>query len=124
MPKDMAPPSGQENKQEQTNFDRLDLARFILACNAQRDRLIPDHQWGEPSWDILLQVYVSQTEHSGFDRNRHTADSTDRRYVDLLEQQGLLEKLPNSADKSLYGLTPPGRKALENWLDFCTMSKS
>lgn len=126
MPKDMAHPPGQKNKQEQTEFDRLHLAKFILECNEQRNSLIPEHQWGEPSWDILLQVYVSQNEQSGLDKSSDPSDMMQHRYVDLLTQQGLLEEisLADSSDGSGLGLTSRGCKALEDWLDFCAVSKN
>lgn len=126
MPRDMAHPSGQKDSPENGKTDRLHLAKFILLCNGQRNSFIPEHQWGEPSWDILLRVYVSQNDQSGLDKIGNTSDMMQHRYVDLLMQQGLLEEIshPNSPDGLKLGLTARGCKALEDWLDFCAVSKN
>ncbi|MEO9566470.1 hypothetical protein [Parasphingorhabdus sp.] len=121
----MAGPFGHKDNQEHEQVDRLQLAKLILLCNDERNSFIPEHQWGEPSWDILLRVYISQNEKSGFDKVRNPSKMMQHRYVDLLMQQGLLEEIspPNSPDGPTYGLSSQGCKALEDWLDFCAVSK-
>lgn len=100
-----------------------DLAKVILLQNRKRHRFLPQLDWGEPSWYILLDLFVSEVE--GDETNvkavahrNNIPESTTRRYVELMIERKLVSHLPSAADilDPEMVLTPTAKTALRNWI--------
>lgn len=109
-----------------SNFDvaKLDLAKLILDSNRKRNLYIPQFEWGELPWDILLMAYVSLIDQTNFTiktigKKTNAPHSLIERYVNLMTQSCLLQT--ESAfilkDEASIHLTTEGKRALDGWLD-------
>lgn len=100
-----------------------DLAKLILHQNRKRHRFLPQLDWGEPSWYILLDIFVSETEGDetslrAVAHRNNIPESTTRRYVDLMIERNLIAHLPSDGDvldREMI-LTPTAKTALKNWI--------
>jgi DNA-binding MarR family transcriptional regulator len=100
----------------------LARARQILAHRRRRHELFGKELFGEPAWEMLLLLYVSQTT------QRYTVGqlaqasgapkSTGTRWIDHLEQQGLVEKDEHPTDRrtAFVKLSKRGQDALALYL--------
>lgn len=97
-------------------------AKFALAVRAarvRRDRHFPDKLFGEPAWDILLELFASTVmgERISIDkacRAANVAQTTALRYIRELERHGLIAETPGLADSgvALLEMTEKGLKAM------------
>lgn len=100
-----------------------DLAKLILHQNRKRHRFLPQLDWGEPSWYILLDLFVSEAEgdETGVKAVAHRnniPESTTQRYVELMIERNLIAHLPSDGDvldREMI-LTPTAKTALKNWI--------
>ena len=100
----------------------LARAQQILAHRRKRLELFGRELFGEPAWDMLLLLYVAQTT------QRYTVGqlaqasgapkSTGTRWIDHLEQRGLVEKDQHPTDRrtAFVKLSERGRGALSLYL--------
>lgn len=100
----------------------LARARQIIAHRRKRLELFGKELFGEPAWEMLLLLYVSQStqrytvgqlaEASGAPK------STGVRWIDHLEQQGLVEKdqHPTDGRTAFVKLSKRGQEALALYL--------
>ena len=99
------------------------LARIEYTARRSRDRLLPPDLFGEPCWDILLDIY------SRYRRNEHISvkqailascvpQTTALRHIQILVSRGLLDRkyAPHDARVVWLELTPAAITALEVWL--------
>lgn len=101
---------------------RLARARQILAHRSRRLELFGKELFGEPAWEMLLLLYIAQTT------QRYTVGqliqasgapkSTGTRWIDHLEQQGLVEKHQHPTDgrTAFVKLSKRGQDALALYL--------
>lgn len=96
-------------------FDVVDGARRILAARRRRKRFLPPDVLGEPAWDILLDLLISQAE--GRDVSLKSAciasgvpSSTAMRRLEALRRRGLVDHRPDPKDgrRTLLILTELG----------------
>lgn len=85
-----------------TSSELKDQALDVIAERSRRTQHFGRAMFGEPAWDMLLQLYVSDrgclaardlvlvTEES---------KSTARRWIDYLEGKGLIRRLPHPVDR-------------------------
>ena len=83
------------------------VARIIHSLRRERTRLFPADLFGEPSWDILLSLYIAERE--GF-RMQVSAvcgesgvpETTALRWIERLKQVDLIKKVPAPVDGRVW----------------------
>lgn len=97
-------------------------ARQILEARQRRTRVFGRAMFGEPAWEMLLLLYVSESgprqtvtrlaERSG------ASKGTALRWLDYLLHQNLVRREPHPTDRraAFVELTDKGRAALEKYL--------
>lgn len=109
--------------------DTIEAARRILAARRRRGRSIPGDLLGEPAWDMLLDLLVSQAEGRDVPLKHACIASgvpttTAKRCLDALTARGLVEQRPDPDDRrrKLLVLTASGdariRAAILDTLQF------
>ncbi|GEN99753.1 hypothetical protein NSE01_15860 [Novosphingobium sediminis] len=101
----------------------LCFARETYAIRRRRDRHLPGDLFGEPTWDILLDLYVATRE----DRPVPTTSAciganvpptTALRWLRILEARGLVEREEDGRDgrRTFVRLSARGLAAMDDWL--------
>ena len=101
----------------------LTFARETYAIRRRRDRHLPGDLFGEPTWDILLDLYVATRE----DRPVPTTSAciganvpptTALRWLRILEARGLVEREEDGRDgrRTFVRLSARGLAAMDDWL--------
>jgi DNA-binding MarR family transcriptional regulator len=99
------------------------MASSIYQARRRRLQHFDESLFGEPAWDMLLDLFVNRA--SGRRVNitslclaADVAQSTGLRYVALLEQKGLVERMPAGDDRRviLVDLTQEGFKAMRRYV--------
>ena len=115
--------------------DRLDLgvtsdrelARFwadrLYAERRSRDALFPDGLFGEPAWDLLLALFTAREKGQvtilcKAYRAAGVTDTTGRRLLDRLEEEGLItrRRAPRSRKMRVVELTEDAAERLIDYL--------
>lgn len=102
----------------------LTLARMLYAERRRRDRTFPTDIFGEPSWDILLDLFVARGEGRRVPTTSacigaHVPPTTALRWLRLLEGQGLIEREEDERDgrRTFVRLSTKGMDLVGNFLD-------
>jgi len=97
-----------------------DQARFELKNRALRKGAMPDLLFGEPAWDMLLELYVCDAEQSVMSVTSLCAASgqpqtTALRWIAILEEMGFVTRSDDGFDRrrKMVQLAERGRLALE-----------
>lgn len=98
-------------------------ARIILHSRRAREHYFKRAMFGEPAWDILLVLYVSDLS-GGRQTISKLADwietplSTVIRWIGYLEKERLVERHPHPTDKRtvFIRMLPKGRQAMGDYL--------
>jgi DNA-binding MarR family transcriptional regulator len=110
----------EESKHRET-LSALALSKYRV--RRMREEYFPQQLFGEPAWDILLDLYIS----NGMDRKISVSSlcvasmvppTTALRYISMLEDNGMLRKVPAESDRrvSLVELTEEGCRAMDAYL--------
>lgn len=98
-------------------------ARRYLKARRWREAMLPNNMFADPAWDILLDLYASESEGLAVSVSDacHAASvpaTTALRWLSRLEQAGLIERSPDPLDARRIFLTPkePARTVLHDWL--------
>jgi DNA-binding MarR family transcriptional regulator len=80
------------------------LAREIFYARQRRDQFFAEDLFGEPMWDILLDLYVSKLNGRSISITSAciasgVAPTTALRYIKVMEERGLVRRQEDSADK-------------------------
>jgi pyruvate/2-oxoglutarate dehydrogenase complex dihydrolipoamide dehydrogenase (E3) component len=82
---------------EQTVVRAIERVTALIALRAQRDALLGAHYFGEPAWDMLLDLFIARAE--GRKTSSTSAALASRaptttalRYISILQQAGLIDK--------------------------------
>lgn len=109
--------------------DRERLARVMLRSRQRRKDSFPSVIFGEPGWDMILQLYVSYCEGEPIDVSglcgcTGVSKTTALRHLDRLAAQQLVERLDDSADgrRVFVRLSKTLREQTEQWLDAASLS--
>ncbi len=101
----------------------LAFAREIYTLRHRRSRYLPADLFGEPTWDILLDLYVATRENRPVPTTSacigaHVPPTTALRWLRTLEEQGLLERQEDARDgrRTFVRLTEQGLAAMEDCL--------
>jgi len=96
------------------------VARTVLTHRQERLDLLPPDMFGEPAWDMLVQLYASGNRSAADPRGLAKASgvpsSIARRWIDYLEQHELLVRQVEDGVESL-GLSSKAVRALDSY--FC-----
>jgi len=103
---------------------RLGTARAVLAGRRRRARHFAGVRFNDPSWDMMLELYVAAGEQrhltvSHLCKLSGGSTTTALRHIENLEALGYICRQPDPADaRRLIVLTlSPLLDALEQWLD-------
>lgn len=106
----------------------LAKARMLLAIRRLRDQLFPQQLLGEPSWNILLDLYVADIEDRPISVSSACLASaapatTGLRHLDFLVEQGLVVREADKTDKRriFVKLSPGTRSAFESFMKRLTV---
>ncbi|HYC94597.1 MAG TPA: MarR family transcriptional regulator [Sphingomicrobium sp.] len=118
FPEFLSTPAG--TKDRDTLISR---ARIVLSARRLRDRFFNRDMFGEPAWDILLMLYVSE-QTSGRVTMTRLAEWVDVplttvvRWVKTLQEEQLVERQAHPTDRrtDFIVLLEKGRKALDSYL--------
>ena len=116
-----APDQGDRNA---TSREELVLrARIVLGSRRRRFRYFNRSMFGEPAWDILLVLYITETTEGRQSTGRlaelvETPLSTAARWIDYLHRERLVERESHPTDKRVVyiRLLAKGRELLDSYL--------
>jgi DNA-binding MarR family transcriptional regulator len=100
-----------------------EVARALLEDRRRRDRIFNPGMFGEPAWELLLNLYVMDKDGPRLTIGRlidstNCPQSTALRWLQYLKDQGLIEKQehPGDARTAFITLTNKARDALDRYL--------
>jgi len=103
---------------------RLGEAKAILAGRRRRTRCFKGARFLDPSWDMILELYVAQGEQRDLAVSQLCALSgasttSALRHIEELEAVGFIERIPDPSDRRRANVVmlPRLAKAAEEWLD-------
>lgn len=104
----------------------LALAREVYASRRRRERFLNADLFGEPTWDILLDLYIAAREDRRVPTTSacigaHVPPTTALRWLRILETRGLVEREDDGRDgrRTFVCLSPRGIEAMELFLAGC-----
>jgi DNA-binding transcriptional ArsR family regulator len=102
---------------------RLAFAREAYAIRRRRDRHLPADLFGEPTWYILLDLYVATRENRPVPTTSacigaDVPPTTALRWLRILEARGLVEREEDGHDgrRTFVRLSAQGLAAMDDWL--------
>lgn len=115
-------------KSDSTDRGKLvSRARTMLTARRLRERHFNRIMFGEPAWDILLMLYLSEQSSGRLTMSRlavwvETPLTTVVRWVNFLEEQGLVERRAHPTDRRtlFINLSEQGRAALDSYFGAIT----
>lgn len=101
----------------------LALARELYAERRRRHRFFEEDFFGEPAWDILLDLYIASRENRRVPTTSacigaHVPPTTALRWLRMLEARGLVEREHDGRDgrRTFVGLSEKGLASMESFL--------
>ncbi|MBB3859106.1 DNA-binding transcriptional ArsR family regulator [Novosphingobium hassiacum] len=101
----------------------LATARHIYAERRRRHKFLPADLFGEPTWDIMLDLYIAAREDRRVPTTSscigaHVPPTTALRWLRILESRGLVEREDDGRDgrRTFVRLTRPGLRAMDDCL--------
>ena len=103
----------------------LEAARMAYEQRRSRAKYLNDNEiFGEPAWDMLLDLYIHQAQNEKVSVKSACVGSdapatTALRWLSALEAKGMVSSLedPNDARRRLIHLTPKGYEAMTRYLN-------
>lgn len=112
------------NAREDRSNSRLMIAKAILSGRRRRAKIFQGVQFGEPSWDMILDLYTATKEGRRIDVTSLCIASasprtTALRHIDQLIAHGSISRVPDPVDarRTYVVMNAAMRKAVELWLD-------
>jgi hypothetical protein len=100
------------------------IVRDVIRARRTRERFFPDGLLMDPAWDILLDLYATALEGGSTTISNACIAScapptTALRWIGLIEQAGLIERVPDQADKRrvLLKLSGSGAREMSSYID-------
>lgn len=104
--------------------EKAALARTIVVGRRRRGQIFSEVRFGEPSWDMILELYLSACDGQSVDvtslcRACSVSQTTALRHLDRLERQGLVRREADVADgrRIFVRQCETLRLQLEHWLE-------
>lgn len=105
-------------------IDRPTAARLMYTARRDRDSFFDNDLFGEPAWDILLDLYIAHSEDRPISVSSAgiaacAPPTTGLRWVAALVERGLVERRQDEKDRRVtyVMLTDQGVLAMERFLD-------
>lgn len=105
------------------NASAVVVARRLYALRRSRGEAFGENLFGEPAWDMLLDLFISLAERrhisvSSLAIGSGGSSTTALRYLGLMEDRGLVLRIPDKADgrRTHIRLTEAGTSALSRIL--------
>lgn len=103
---------------------RLGEAKALLSGRRRRGQCFKGVRFSDPSWDMILELYVAQTEGGTIAVSQLCtlsggSTTTALRHIELLEALGYVQRASDPADRRRAYVTmlPRLQSAVEDWLD-------
>lgn len=103
--------------------DLAERAKKIHASRRRRFKIFGKSMFGEPAWDMLIILYMNEAMGPRLAISRlgdlaDTPPTTALRWIEYLEQQGLVQREPHPTDRRsvFVELTEKGRSSMEQYL--------
>lgn len=100
------------------------IAREIYAARRRRHKALPADLFGEPTWDILLDLYIAAREDRRVPTTSacigaHVPPTTALRWLRILEARGLVEREDDGRDgrRTFVCLTMRGLESMDQTLE-------
>ena len=107
------------------------IARAMYRERARRAAFFPSPLFGEPAWDILLDLFVASRENELRSVKEvciasHAPDATALRHVDTLIEAGLVVRTRDTRDnrRKFLSLSPEGYRRMSRYLAAAAESES
>lgn len=117
-------PMGADPVMLRTTEHGLAIAREMYNMRRRRGRHLPDDLFGEPTWDILLDLYLAIGEGRRVPTTSacigaHVPPTTALRWLRILESRGMVEREDDGRDgrRTFVRLTPSGLKSMDDFLE-------
>lgn len=105
------------------------IAREVYAVRRRRHKALPSDLFGEPTWDILLDLYIAAREDRRVPTTSacigaHVPPTTALRWLRILETRGLIEREDDGRDgrRTFVRLTRHGLDAMDQTLAMLSRS--
>lgn len=112
-------------------LDRIRVVRGYLRTRRLREKLLPSELFGEPAWDILLDLYAAGLEGkivsvSSACVASAVSQTTALRWLNKLIEHDLLERIDDEDDgrRANVQLTPKGRQVIGAWVEETLLNNS
>lgn len=109
-----------DNADPAVSARHLAIAREVYAERRRRHKFLPADLFGEPTWDILLDLYIAARENRRVPTTSscigaHVPPTTALRWLRILETRGLVEREDDGRDgrRTFVRLTSHGLKAMD-----------
>lgn len=119
----LCPPAAPANASALASSEALEVVREILRYRRRRERVFGNDLFGEPAWDILLELYLAQLTYKKMSISDACLASavpatTALRWISTLEKKGLIMRQNDPMDRRRVWLclTPQGSSAMQNYL--------
>lgn len=101
----------------------IDEVRRIVSGRRARGNFLPREIFGEPAWDILLDLFIASHEEKRISVSSACIASgvpatTALRWLGRMEKIGLIERVNDRDDRRrvYVAITSNGRRAIDHWL--------
>ncbi len=108
---------------EREQLNLATIAKFIYNRRMRRILFLPKSLFGEPAWDMLLDLFMHDNGGKRISTQSlciasNAPPTTALRNIDLLLQEGLVKRIKSEADKRVVfiELTPEGKLAVGKYL--------
>lgn len=105
-------------------LDRPTIAKMMYSARRDRDLFFDSDLFGEPAWDLLLDLYIAYSEDrlisiSSAGIAACAAPTTSLRWINALVERGLIARRDHQFDRrvSYVALTDRGIASMEQLLD-------
>ncbi|MEP7222288.1 MAG: hypothetical protein ABI673_06425 [Novosphingobium sp.] len=107
---------------ETEKFDSLELCKSLYKFRSLRGKFLPDDLFGEPAWDIMIDLYIAHHEGRNISVTSAgiasgAAATTALRWIALLEEKKLIIRYNALHDKRIIylRLTDDGLRQIDNY---------